>query len=159
MMTVLSFFRPSLGILAHDSVDDTTLAASKLLLNSTWTFKNKAKLFLPKTYVIRTNSFIKQSICRESKLFLNLFGFRGKEGLKGKGKEGALTDEKKASRLHSYVQDISNITILREKNKQKEYCLTFCKLATWDTTAHKSVFCPQFLFWSRSPRQDSTSES
>lgn len=72
-MTALSFSSPSLGTLAHDSVDDTTLAASKLLLNSISTLKNKAKLYLPKTYVIRTNSFIKQSIHRESKLFLEPF--------------------------------------------------------------------------------------
>lgn len=48
-MTVLSFSSPSLGILAHDSVDDTTPTASKLLLNSMSTLKNKAKLHFPKT--------------------------------------------------------------------------------------------------------------
>lgn len=56
-MTVLSFSSPSLGILAHNSVDDTTLAASKLLLNSISILKNKAKLHLPKTYVIRTKFY------------------------------------------------------------------------------------------------------
>lgn len=72
-MTVLSFSSPCLEILVHDSVDNTTLAASKLLLNCISTFKNKAKIYLPKTHVIRTNSCIKQSICRERKLFLEPF--------------------------------------------------------------------------------------
>lgn len=79
IMTVLSFFGPSLGTLATQLVDDLT--ASQLLLNLMLALKNKAELHLPETYVLTTRSFTKLHIYGEQTLFFCEFQWfeRGRE--------------------------------------------------------------------------------
>lgn len=79
-------FPPLPGNAGCQAGDDTTLAASQLLLNSTLALKNKAELHLPETYAITTRSFTKPYIYGEQTLSALLVWEAG-EGQERKGEK------------------------------------------------------------------------
>lgn len=140
-------FPPLPGNAGCQAGDDTTLAASQLLLNSTLALKNKAELHLPETYAITTRSFTKPHIYGEQTLSISSFGLGGRGGSREERREA---EGEKASDIHSKccIHNKSKFPIYPNiANPWEKTCRRVLPsfLATWDTVTHKSMLCLQFL--------------